>query len=158
MENEPILELTQFFPYRLSNLQAAVSDAVGRLYNPRYSLTHQEWRVMATLAEFPGWVAKEVAAHANLEKMQVSRAVSRLAERGLLVQASDEHDRRALRLRLTEQGESLYDEIVPLVRERERALLEALCPEEKAVLEAAMDKLLERTRQLAEYDAISPDH
>ena len=156
-EHDSPLRLQRFFPYRLATLQAAVSDCVGRLYHRRFALSHREWRVLATLAEFPGWSAREVAEHASLEKMPVSRAVSRLTARGLLTQAPDRRDGRVQRLWLTDEGERLYRRIVPLVLALEEALLEALTPAERAQLEALMDKLLARTAELSARDDLSPD-
>ncbi|WP_202114734.1 MarR family transcriptional regulator [Halomonas sediminis] len=150
----PQLTLKRFFPYRLANLQAAVSGAVGRLYTGRFNLTHQEWRVLATLSEYPELSAKDIATHTNLEKMQVSRAIARMTERGLLLQHPAAHDRRYLRLQLTEKGLQTYRDIVPLVLEREAYLLDALSAEEQQLLDGLLDKLLERTHQLAEQDKL----
>lgn len=146
------LQLQDFFPYRLSNLQAEVSAAVAQLYRGRFELTHHEWRVLATLNEYPELTAKQLAEQTNLEKMQVSRAVARMTARELLVQTPAEHDRRYVRLSLTDAGRQLYRQIVPLVLEREAWLLADLSVEEKQFLNQIMDRLLARTRQLKSQD------
>ena len=147
-DGAPPLRLNDFFPYRLANLQAAVSAAVGQRYREPFSLSHHEWRVMATLAECPGWSAKGIAEHANLEKMQVSRAVARLSERQLIEQTEDGGDRRRLRLRLTESGYQLYRRVVPRVLAVEAELLEVLSVEERQQFQRLMDRLLIRSREL----------
>ncbi|SFC01174.1 DNA-binding transcriptional regulator, MarR family [Marinospirillum celere] len=146
------LQLKDFFPYRLSSLQAAVSAAVAQLYQGRFELTHHEWRLLATLHEYPELSAKQLAEHTNLEKMQVSRAVARMTTRELLEQTPAEHDRRYLKLSLTEAGHQLYQQIVPLVLEREAWLLADLNDEERRFLDQIMDRLLARTRQLQAKD------
>lgn len=147
-EGDPLLRLNDFFPYRLANLQSAVSTAVGQRYLEPFLLSHHEWRVMATLAECPGWSAREVAEHANLEKMQVSRAVARLSKKQLVEQAEDGGDRRRMCLRLSEAGYRHYEKIVPRVLAVEAELLEVLSEEEREQFYCLMDRLLARSREL----------
>ncbi|HSH57684.1 MAG TPA: MarR family winged helix-turn-helix transcriptional regulator [Halomonas sp.] len=149
-EGDFLLRLNDFFPYRLANLQSAVSAAVGQRYREPFLLGHHEWRVMATLAECPGWSAREVAEHANLEKMQVSRAVARLSKRQLVEQAADGGDRRRISLRLSETGYRHYKQIVPRVLAVEAELLEVLSEEERQQFHHLMDRLLARSRALLE--------
>jgi uncharacterized membrane protein len=44
----------------------------------------------------------------------------------------------------------LYRKIVPMAQAREAYLLESLDPQERAMLATALDKLLDRARQLQE--------
>jgi len=150
-KHEPVpFALSDFFPYRLAVLAERVSVAVAQLYADRFHISRAEWRVLAALGANNGMAAKEIGAYSTLDKMQVSRAVSRLEEAGLITRAPDDTDRRAKILTLTAAGRILFQKIVPLARAREDYLLEDLDAEERAVLEKAMDKLLARAQGLIE--------
>ena len=142
--------LADFFPYRLAVLAEHVSQAVAQLYGDRFQITRAEWRVLAALGANNGMAAKDIGAYSTLDKMQVSRAVARLEEAGLITRATDDADRRAKILTLTGSGRALFQKIVPLAQAREDYLLEDLDPKERAVLDKAMAKVLVRAQGLIE--------
>ena len=90
----------------------------------------------------------QVMEHSTLDKMRVSRAVSRLTDTGLVARSADPEDGRAYRLRLLPAGLALYRKIVPMVQAREAFLLEALSPAEREALGRAMDAVQARASQL----------
>lgn len=140
--------MQQFFAYRLAVLADEVSQAMAQLYADRFSLTRNEWRVLAAVADMKRCTATEVAQYSTLDKMQVSRALAALEERGLVARGEGRADRRTKTLALTATGLSLYNRIVPLVQERQVQLLSALSETERAVMNSAIDRLLEQARQL----------
>ncbi len=143
-------ELGDFFPYRLAVLAERVSIAVAQLYADRFGISRAEWRVLAALGANGAMAAKDISAYSTLDKMQVSRAVARLEEADLITRAADDADRRAKILTLTPAGRALFRKIVPLAQAREEDLLQDLEPQERAVLEKAMDKVLARAQGLVE--------
>ena len=145
----PTMDLQQFFPYRIAVLAESVSQCLAQVYRERFGLTREEWRVLAALAEAGTVKTAHVIDSTTLEKMQVSRAVARMEDRGLLERLPDPEDGRGWLLRLKPAGRALYQKIVPLVQAREAFLLDALEPAERALLERAMGTLLERARLLA---------
>lgn len=142
------LDMQVFFPYRLAVLADAVSRTMAELYAQRFSLTRHEWRVLAALANHERATATDVAGYSTLDKMQVSRAVAGLEERGLIARGEGRADRRTKLLKITPAGRALFGKIVPLVLERQEWLLDVLSADERAVLDGAMDRLLVRARQL----------
>jgi DNA-binding MarR family transcriptional regulator len=144
------MNLQRFLPYRVAVLAEALSQCVGQVYRERFGLTRDEWRVMAALAE-PGAVkTSRVIESTTLEKMQVSRAVSRLEEAALLERLPDPEDGRGWLLRLKPAGRAMYQKIVPLVQAREEFLLQALEPTEREALDAAIGKLQQRAKLLVD--------
>ncbi|MCU0929290.1 MAG: MarR family transcriptional regulator, partial [Burkholderiaceae bacterium] len=119
------MDLQRFFPYRLAVLADAVSRAVADVYEQRFDLGRDEWRVLAALAQGP-MKTGDVIAHTTLDKMQVSRAVARLEGHGLVERELHADDRRARVLRLTPAGRALFRRIAPLAQAREAFLLDAL--------------------------------
>ncbi|MFN3744973.1 MAG: MarR family winged helix-turn-helix transcriptional regulator [Hyphomicrobiaceae bacterium] len=142
----PGLDLQHFFPYQLAVLADAVSTALSQIYAERFDLTRPEWRILATLGSGGGIRAREIGRLTTLDKMQVSRAVQRLERRGLIARKDDADDRRNKRVRLTRAGRSLYDQIVPLVQEREKAILADLSADDRATLDRIIAGLLARSR------------
>ena len=142
------MELEKFFPYRLAVLSEQVSLATAQVYRERFSLTRDDWRVLAALADQGEVRTADVKERTTLDKMQVSRALARLEEAGLVARAPDPQDGRAWRVRLKPAGQALFRKIVPMVQAREEYLLSDLTPEEQTVLSSALEKVEARARQL----------
>jgi DNA-binding MarR family transcriptional regulator len=141
--------LDRFVPYRLSVLSNTVSDAIAGLYRDRFGLTIPEWRCMAVLGSFAPLSASEVARTA-MDKVQVSRAVAALLQKGFALQATDRQDRRRSKLALSAAGSRVYARIVPLAQAAEAELLAALSPPERKSLSALLDKLSAHAASLAQ--------
>lgn len=142
------MDLQNFYPYRLAVLGEAVSQAMAQVYATRFDLTRDEWRLLAGLAELGPTRTTELMQYSTLQKMPASRAATRLEQAGLIERSTAVDDRRNHVLRLTPAGTALVRKIEPMVRAREEFLLDALSEDERAVLGAAQDKLLERARQM----------
>lgn len=147
--NDDVLALERFLPYRLSVLTNTVSRALARVYQDRFGLSIPQWRVMAALGRFPGLSANEVAEKTAMDKVTVSRAVSGMLDRDLLTRETDSTDRRRASLRLSPAGTAIYAEIVPVARDYERRLAGVLSETEKEALDSLLDKLTERSHDLA---------
>ncbi len=146
------LDLEQFLPYRLSVLSNRVSSAIAQVYSDRFALSITEWRVMAVLGRYRDLSANEVAQRTAMDKVAVSRAVSRLVESGRLVREMHDDDRRRSVLRLSEDGYKIYDEVAPLALDFERRLLGGIDAAERELLFGLLDRLDELELQ-AEAEA-----
>jgi DNA-binding MarR family transcriptional regulator len=135
------MELSRFMPYRLAAAADAVSRALAAVYSERFGLSRDEWRVMAQLADVKELKATDLGLRTSLPKMQVSRAATRLERDGLIVRATDPADRRNLVMRLTAAGRALHRRIEPVVLERERDLMAALAPAERAAFATALPRI-----------------
>ena len=146
MHDELILE--DFLPYRLSILSHTVSTTIAQVYEKRFGLSIPEWRVIAILGRFPGLSAVEVAERTFLDKVAVSRAVSKLIKNGRIDRQFADADRRRSILNLSEDGRRVHDEIAPLALDFERELLAGLDDEERSTLDLTMKRLMARAREL----------
>lgn len=142
------MQLQQFLPYRLAVLADAVSRSMAAVYRQRFELTRDEWRLLAALGGAGRLQAAEAAQITTLDKMQASRALRSLEARGLVERQPDESDRRHVIVQLLPAGRALLRQVQPMVMAREAYLLEALDEEERAVLDRALGKLLQRARTL----------
>ncbi len=142
MEDE--LRLEDFLPYRLAVLSNTVSTTVARAYDKRFGVSIPEWRVIAVLGRFPGLSAVEVAARTLMDKVAVSRAVSKLIKNGRIDREFADTDKRRSILNLSEDGRKLHDEIAQLALQFERDLLQGFTAEELENLNSIMERLLAR--------------
>ncbi len=143
-----ILDLNAFLPYRLSILSNTVSEAISRIYAERFGLSIPGWRVVAILAQHPGLSAGEAAVRTAMDKVAVSRAVAQLLEAGYLERQFADEDRRRSMLTLSAKGWGVYDQVVPLARRMEAALVESLSAQDRAAFDRLLARLTERALQL----------
>ena len=142
------LDLDRFVPYRLSVLTNRVSNAIARSYSERFGLSVAEWRVMAVLGQSSGLSAGDVARRTEMDKVQVSRAVTKLVQNRRVLKQSDSTDGRITRLALTARGRAIYDEIVPHALALEERFLAALAPNERHAFNRLLGKLSAEARRL----------
>ncbi len=72
-----------------------------------HALTHMESKVLGFFARHPGATQTDLVQHSKRDKAQLARLIKGLRERGLLVGAADDTDRRNVRLSLTADGEAV---------------------------------------------------
>jgi DNA-binding MarR family transcriptional regulator len=147
--SEPALKLEQFLPYRLNVCSSLVTQALSRIYAERYRIGVPEWRVLVTLGEFGMMTAKAIGLHTHMHKTKVSRAVALLERRKLVSRKVNRADLREAFLSLTPAGRAVYNELAPVALDFVRQLLESVEPAERAALDRALSKLIERSKQLS---------
>jgi DNA-binding MarR family transcriptional regulator len=75
----------------------------------RQGLTLPQWRVLAELARQGGLSQVRLAAAIDAGTMTLSGIVDRLEKRGLVAREQDPGDSRAKIVRLTDEGQALFD-------------------------------------------------
>jgi DNA-binding MarR family transcriptional regulator len=148
MKDELILE--EFLPYRLSVLSHTVSTTIAGVYEKRFGISIPEWRVIAILGRFPGLSAVDVAERTLMDKVAVSRAVTKLIKNGRIDRQFADADRRRSILNLSEEGRKVHDEIAPLALKFEHDLLDGIIDDDVATLSAVIDGLLAKARKLGD--------
>jgi DNA-binding MarR family transcriptional regulator len=128
-----------------------VSSAIAGAYSQRFGLSIPEWRVMAVLAQQSDLSAAQVAERTAMDKVAVSRAVSRLLARGRLERRTAPADRRKSMLSLSNEGRNIYAEVVPVALRLERSLLAVLGEADRQALERILDTLLEHARTFGKH-------
>jgi DNA-binding MarR family transcriptional regulator len=137
----PILRLEAFLPYRLSVASNRMSARIADAYRSRFGLSIPEWRVMALLGREGGLTAGDLVERSAMDKVAVSRAVARLAERALVSGEGDSADRRRRNLALTAAGMRIFEEIEPLALALEAEATAGLTAAERTALDRILKKL-----------------
>ncbi len=120
------LLLDEYLPYRLSIASNKVSALVAKAYQSRFGLSIPSWRVLAILNEKSNLSQLEVTNFTAMDKVSVSRAVAALLERGLIKRELVKDDKRVHSLSLSNDGQAIVDEIIPIAKDIEKQLILAI--------------------------------
>ena len=81
----------------------------------RYDLAPVDWRILSTLQEEDGHNIAYLAERTATERSNLTRAVDKLEQRGLLSRRRELRDRRHVQLYLTAAGRRKFEEALPTV-------------------------------------------
>lgn len=104
-------ELSSFLPFELYQASEAQSQSFAQIYQDRYEITRDEWRVFAHLGQGEALSFTEISEASKLNKTTVSRAVFKLETRGWIFRSIGSVDRRIQHLSLTDVGAKIYKEL-----------------------------------------------
>ena len=113
----------------------------ARLLDEGSSLTSAQYSALSTLYSHTGLALTELAQMEYVSHPTMSRIVSALVKQGLVERQPHEHDRRALRLSLSEAGRAAYERVYARRLAVIGALLDRLKPETVADLLHALENL-----------------
>ena len=122
-------------------------------YRREFGVSLWEWRTIALLgaADEPLSLG-HLARAAGIDKSQMSRVVSGLAGRRLVLRETDPGDGRGVRLTLTRSGKHLYDGLIRAAGQRDRAFRNCLTRNEREAFERALAKLAGQARALIDEE------
>ena len=146
MSNQNYIEnahfkLENFIPYQLAVVAESVSNAFSKTYAKRFGITIAQWRVLAAVGRESNCTASSIVEHTAMGKVQVSRAVSILIDKGYIKSRVDSRDRRNSILAFTNKGRSIYIQIIPAGITFERELIKIFTKEEIQQLNHLLSKL-----------------
>lgn len=134
--------------YRLYRIHATAGPLVVRMCERDYGITRREWRVLSCLADVEGVQSSELAVRAMLDRARTSRAITSLADKGLLRREPKPSDRREVHVFLTEEGRRVHAEIFPRIAAIQRELLSPFSPEERLQLGRLLTRLQASARRM----------
>lgn len=97
-----------------------------------HDLTSVQFAAMDAIRHHPGIDQATVAALIAYDRATIGGVIDRLVQKGLVARTVSLRDRRAREVRLTEKGETVFDEILPLVRSLQDDILPGLSAEDRA--------------------------
>ena len=108
----------------------------------RFGLNRADLFLLTTLNGGEEMTATQISLITSRPKNTVSRAVKRLRETGYIDWRQSTSDARTAYLRITQKGQDLYNQILPLFAERQREILTPLVAQERMLLDQIMSKLM----------------
>ena len=144
----PAIPLEGRLSYRCAMISTRIARFLGPMWETRYGLGVDTWRILAIIGRFGPLSAKEVATRSSNDAFHVSRAIERLARKKLIRRDVDPQDRRRARLALTAAGRAAHDAIEQALTRLESELLAGLKESERETLRSALSVVDERALAL----------
>ena len=117
-------------------------------YRREFGVSLWEWRTVALLGAVKEPLSLNHLAHAaGIHKSQMSRVVSGLAKRRIVLREADPGDGRGVRLTLSKAGRKLYEGLIRAAGERDAAFKGCLTEKETEVFDRALSKLASQARE-----------
>ncbi len=104
-------------------------------------LTSPQFAALTILEENPGIDQATLAGMIALDRPTIGGVVERLAGKGLVERKTSEKDRRAKRLKLTQEGKEMVKRMRPLVIASQAKILDGLSDDEKEQFTVLADKI-----------------
>jgi DNA-binding MarR family transcriptional regulator len=146
-------EIKDLISYQLHTVANLLSRGAELRYRREFGVSLWEWRTIALLgaADEPHSLG-DLARAAGIDKSQMSRVVSGLAKRKLVMRDANDADGRGVHLRLSKAGRKLYDGLIGAAAERDAAFRRCLTSSEKTIFEKALSKLATQARQFIQQE------
>jgi DNA-binding MarR family transcriptional regulator len=126
---------------RINSLQKRFRHALEETLK-EYDLTWGEWKVLGSLvlgeSESPG----ELSNSLEVSTGAMTNRLDRLEEAGLIRRVSDPHDRRGVKLELTEAGSRAWTDSTSAQARKEALVASALTKREQVQLNTLLRKLM----------------
>ncbi|AXJ90319.1 MULTISPECIES: MarR family winged helix-turn-helix transcriptional regulator [Acinetobacter] len=135
------LDLERYIPALVTFLVNKMSIGSTQIYSELFDISVTEWRIVSLLAVEHPIVAKRVTEVIGLDKATVSRSINRLEKEGYLCLSTDENDRRATFVELSEKGVNLHNQVIDIALDREQKMLEPLTKDEIEQFICILNKL-----------------
>ncbi|WP_223942383.1 MarR family winged helix-turn-helix transcriptional regulator [Arthrobacter sp. StoSoilB22] len=140
-------DLEQSLSFLVSILAKILERRLAKLVGDEFGMAVAEYRVLYQVIRRPGTTVGAIASRTFVDKAQVSRAISVLEGQALISRQVQPTDRRVPALVPTAKGTELMEEILPLRRAHEEAMLSQLTPAQRAVLSSTIGDLIEDLTQ-----------
>ena len=120
------MTIEAFFPYRIAVTAEAFSRQLVAVYGSSYGFSREEWRLLFLLDEAGKLDSLQLAQRTSLDKVQVSRAASRLEEKGLIIRNVLGSGRRLREYQITKAGAEKFKLAFREVEARAKVILDAM--------------------------------
>jgi len=138
--------LDRTLTYRLHLLHKLTDADSQGAYPEHTGLSLSDGRCLATIGNFEPLSVKVLAAQANLNKGQASRAAQALVDQGLVCKEDRPGDGRGVVLSLTPAGRKLFKRTMQLIALRNNDIFGCLNAKEQATLSGLFDRLIAHAR------------
>lgn len=139
-------QLDEFLSYRLHLVNKLTDKFSSDAYADEFGLPVGEARCLAAIGNFAPLSVMELAARANLNKGQASRAAQSLVDRGLVHKAASTSDGRGVVLTLTSPGRALWSRVMALIARRNDEIFGCLSVTQQQQLGRMLDRLIAHAR------------
>ncbi|BBH24751.1 transcriptional regulator [Paenibacillus baekrokdamisoli] len=114
-------------PLTTSQLDESVGFLMGVTYRKltnfllqrlkNYDITPEQWAVLVRVREQEGLIQKELAARSGKDKPTTTRILDTLESKQYITKKPDKSDRRSFLIYMTEKGNTLIEQTLPIERQ-----------------------------------------
>jgi DNA-binding MarR family transcriptional regulator len=140
------LPLDRFLTYRLHQVNKLTDKASTDAYAAELGLPVGQARCLAAIGNFEPLSVNQLAARANLDKAQASRAAQALVDRGWVGKAASEADARGVVLQLSAEGRRWWSRVMRVIARRNEEIFGCLSQAEREQLAAMLERVVEHAR------------
>ena len=142
-----LYKLTDSFPYLLNR----VGVRMGELFSQRvstYGVTLPMYRVMAAIWESPGQRLNDLSTMTTIEISTLSRLVGNMEKLDFVLRRRLEDNARTVAIHLTERGEQLVQELMPIAQHFEEVAVSGLSAANLKVMKKSLVTVYESLNTL----------
>jgi len=133
--------LQEFLTFRIARVHAHLNAQASHLLNKHAGLSLVQWRIIVTVANLGSTTSNNICRVTGMDKGLVSRKLKDLVRDQIVHSETSETDSRQHILTLTARGRTAHDRVLPIMRRRQKHLLDQLNSDEVDVLAAALVKI-----------------
>lgn len=112
-----------------------------------YSVTRIQWIAMFYIHENKGITQRELADKMAVKEPTVVRLTRELEQEGIVFRMGSDTDKRIKRLLLTEKGERVYQEMLPVAETFKNDTISGIGSEELQTLKDVLNKMVENAQR-----------
>lgn len=139
--------------FRLHTLASSLFKGAAQYYGAHFGIGLPEMRILSNLGGEGPLPAHQLVAITAMDKALVSRVLTTLSQRGLLIASASRTDPRRRTWRLSAAGRELVRKLQPEWKRREAIIQAGLSKREQSVLGNLLDRMLAASEQLRAEEA-----
>lgn len=127
-----------YMSHVVAESQRKIQEAIAPL-----KITPNQWRVVFLLHDHGELSISEISDESLIEVSTLSRLLNSLEKRKLIGRMRDTEDQRYTRIRLTDQGQEVYEKVLPVVAKQLEFTLQGFSSADKKALLNLLKKMKE---------------
>jgi DNA-binding MarR family transcriptional regulator len=148
-----VIDQQNYLPIFFTSIANTWSRGASKVFLHRFGVGFLDWVVMSMMAIEPRITALRIRQNTSTDKAAVSRCLSQLESKGLIVGHAQGRDPRRRMLELTPTGYQLHDAMMAIAVKREGQLLEGLNDNDIATLIELLRRVKLNVIAIQERDA-----
>ena len=138
--------LTNFAPYLMNRIMGRYNASL-RDEMADQGLTTPKMRALAVLSVIEGPLIRELAVYTVVDPSTLSRSLDQLQADGLIRREADASDSRAVRVYITEAGQTSFEALWPHMAQAQARMFRGIPDAERAAFVATLQKMLTNIRR-----------
>jgi len=134
-------QLHNSFTFWISRLASVMQEQFNKALD-ELDVTWPQWMVMNVLAHNLAETPAQIADNLGVDRSAVTRLVDRLEKKGLVSRVHDGLDRRSIKVKLTQAGAAMVQELDSSAGEHQRKFLSQLPSTEYRAFKGNLQKML----------------